>query len=115
MEPNEQTLVPAASRHDHRPSLFTSHEKTDAGLRLLKGESVDAVSQELGVSPGRVERWKSTFVGAGSAELAKRNGAPSKSSVAKHSGSIWQWMCLLLALVAIISILVVFLQRGGQE
>ena len=115
MEPNEQTLDPAVSRHDHRHSRFTSHEKIDAVLRLLKGESVEAVSQELGVSPGRVERWRSSFVAAGSAELAKRNDVPSKSWVAKHSSSIWQWMWLLLALVAVISILVVFMQRSGQE
>jgi len=115
MEPHEQRLVPAASQEDHRHSRFSSHEKTDAVLRLLKGESVETVSQELGVTVGRIERWKNNFVAAGSAELAKRKDDSSKSWAAKHSRAIWQWMWLLVALVAVISILVLFMQRGSQE
>jgi len=115
MTPGEQSLSHTATRHDHRHAQFTTHEKTHAVLRLLKGESVDALSQELGASTGRIERWKESFVAAGSAELAKRTDVSSKSWVAKHAGSIWQWMWLLLALVAVIGILVVFMQRGGQE
>jgi hypothetical protein len=111
MEPQEQPLVPS----DSRPTRFTSHEKTDAVLRLLKGESAEIVSQELGVSVSRIERWKSSFVAAGSAELAKRKDVHSKSWAARHSGSIWQWMWLLLVLVAVIAVLVLFMQRGGQE
>lgn len=114
MQPSEQPLVPSASRHDHRHARFTSHEKTAAVLRLLKGESAETVSEELGVSVGRIERWKSSFVAAGSAELAKRKDISSKSWVAKH-GSIWQWVWLLVALVAVISLLVLFMQRGSQE
>ncbi|MGA2600651.1 MAG: helix-turn-helix domain-containing protein [Bryobacteraceae bacterium] len=115
MAPGEQSLSHTASRHDHRHARVTSREKTDAVLRLLKGESVDALSLELGVSTGRIERWKDSFVAAGSAELAKRTDVPSKSWAAKHVGSIWQWVWLLIALVAVIGILVVFMQRGGQE
>ena len=111
----EQPLVPAASRHDHRHARFTSHEKTDAVLRLLKGESVETVSEELGASADRIERWKNSFVAAGSAELAKRQDISKKNWAGKYAGSIWQWMWLLVALVAVITILVVFMQRGGQE
>lgn len=115
MASNDEPLGSSESARDHQHARFTSHEKTDAVLRLLKGESVETVSQELGVSVGRIERWKSSFVAAGSAELAKRKDVHSKSWAAKHSGSIWQWMWLLLALVAVISLLVLFMQRGGQE
>ena len=115
MQPNDQPVVSTASPHDHRHARFTSHEKTDAVLRLLKGESADTVSQELGVSVGRIERWKKTFVAAGSAELAKRKDGSSKSWASKHSGTIWQWMWLLVALVAVVSMLVLFMQRGPQE
>jgi hypothetical protein len=114
MQPGEQPLVPSAARHEHRHARLTSHEKTDAVLRLLKGESAETVSQELGVSIGRIERWKSSFVAAGSAELAKRKDVPTKTWVTKH-GSISQWVWLLFALVAIITMLVLFMQRGPQE
>lgn len=115
MDPIDQPLVPSELTPDRRHARFTSHEKTDAVLRLLKGESVETVSQELGVSAGRIERWKSSFVAAGSAELAKRKDVHPKGWAAKHSGSIWQWMWLLVALIAAISLLVLFMQRGGQE
>jgi hypothetical protein len=103
------------SRQVHRDVRVTSHEKTDAVLRLLNGESVETVSHELGVTVGRIERWKSSFVAAGSAELAKRKDISSKSWTVKHSGSIRQWMWLLFALVAVISILVVLMQRSPQD
>jgi hypothetical protein len=114
MQPDDQRVASTSSPRDRRHARFTSHEKTDAVLRLLKGESADSVSQELGVSVGRIERWKNTFVAAGSAELAKRKGDSSKSW-SKYSGTIWQWMWLLVALVAVVSMLVLFMQRGPQE
>jgi len=104
-------------RKSDRYEQVTSRAKTDAVLRLLKGESVEALSQELGISIRRIERWKSRFVEAGSAELAKRTDNFSNSSkgwVAKHSGSIREWFWLLLALVAIICLLTVFMQRGSS-
>lgn len=113
MMTSEQPQVSSTSPRDRRHSRFTSHAKTAAVLRLLKGESVETVSDELGITIGRLERWKDRFVSAGSAELAKRTDVPSNRWVAKHLGSIWQWMWLLAALVAIISILTVFMQRGG--
>lgn len=115
MKSGEHSISSSESRQVHRDVRVTSHEKTDAVLRLLKGESVEAVSHELGVTVGRIERWKSSFVAAGSAELAKRKDIPSKSWAGKYSGSIRQWMWLLFALVAVISILVLLMQRGSQE
>jgi hypothetical protein len=116
MQPGEQSLVSSSgSRHKDRHEQVTSRAKTDAVLRLLKGESVDAVSQELGVSIRRIERWKDRFLQAGSAELAKRTDEPSQGWVAKHSTSIRQWIWLLLVLIALISFLVVFMDRGSPE
>jgi hypothetical protein len=73
------------------------------------------VSQELGVSIARIERWKNSFVAAGSTELAKRKDDSSKNWRTKHLGSIWQWTWLLIALVGIISFLVLFMQRSSPE
>jgi len=115
MQPSEQPLIPAPSPDHRRHARFSSHEKTDAVLRLLKGESVETVSQELGISTSRVERWKNSFVAAGTAELSRRKDEFSKGWAAKHSRTMWQWMWLLFALVAVISMLVLFMQRGPQE
>src|SRR5258708_31457446 len=60
------------NRETRATERFTSREKVSAVLRVLQGESVDIVSAELGVPAGRLERWRSDFVAAGSAELSKR-------------------------------------------
>ena len=91
---------------------ITSRAKTEAVLRLLKGESVQEVSEELGVSARRVERWKARFLEAGFAELAKRSDDPHKSWVSKHSSSIWQWLLVLVALFVLVSILTALGQIG---
>jgi hypothetical protein len=115
MDSGEQPLVSSEPRHNRRHAQFTSHEKTDAVLRLLKGEPTETVSRELGVSVTRVERWKGKFVAAGSAELAKRKVGSSKGWSARYSVPIGQWIWLLFALVAVITIFVVLFQRAGQE
>ena len=115
MQSDEQSLGSSELSQTERHERITSRAKTDAVLRLLNGESVDTVSHELGVTVGRIERWKSTFVAAGSAELARRKGAHSKSRGLKNWASIRQWLLLLIALIAVISLLVVLMQRGTQE
>ena len=115
MQPSEQAISHSTSQHEQRHTRVGSRAKTDAVLRLLRGEPIETISEELDVSVGRIERWKERFVAVGSAELAKRTDVASKHWAAKHMGSIWQWVWLLVALVAVISILVVFMQRGGQE
>jgi hypothetical protein len=102
-------------RSQSRAEQLTAAQKATAVLRVLRGESVEAVSEDLGVSIRRLERWQSEFVTAGSAALTKRTDLHSKSWLSKHSGSIVQWIWLLLALIVVISLLAVFMQRGSTE
>ena len=102
-------------RSQSRAEQFTSAQKAAAVLRVLRGESVETVSEDLGVSIRRLENWQSEFVTAGSAALAKRNDLHSRGWLSKHSGSIAQWVWLLVALIAVISLLAVFMQRGSSE
>jgi transposase len=98
-----------------RHGQFTSHQKTEAVLRVLKGESLETIREELGITIGRIERWKTSFVAGGSAELAKRKTDSSKSWAVKHSTFLQQWGWLLFTLVTIIGLLVVFMQRSPRE
>jgi hypothetical protein len=102
-------------RSQDRVEQLTAVEKATAVLRVLRGEPAETVSNDLGVSVRRLERWQSEFVTAGSAELAKRRDLPSKSRLGKHSQSIVQWLWLLLGLIAVISLLAVAMQHGGAE
>lgn len=106
-----------SGEHSHeggRHSRFTSRQKTEAVLRLLKGESAENVSRELGVTIGRIERWKDRFVAAGSAELARRQDH-KQGWAAKHSQAFRQWLWLLLTLIGTVTVLVLLMQRGSQE
>jgi transposase len=94
---------------------FTSREKTTAVLRLLKGESGNALSAELDVSIRRLERWQNEFVSAGTAALARRKDRHSPGLFAKHSGAILQWAGLLAALVILVALLAIFLQRAPGD
>ena len=40
----------------------TSSRKNEAVLRLLEGEAIDRVSQELGVTITQLEKWKTTVL-----------------------------------------------------
>ncbi|MGD1095452.1 MAG: helix-turn-helix domain-containing protein [Bryobacteraceae bacterium] len=115
MTSGEPYPVSSESLHSQGHERITSRAKTEAVLRVLKGETVERVSEDLGISVGRIQRWKNNFVEAGSAELVRRKHTSSKSWLARHSNSIWQWTLLLLVLVAVVSLLVVFMQRGPQD
>src|SRR3972149_11763399 len=41
---------------------WTAGRKKEAVLRLLRGEAVDNLSRELGVTIGQLEAWKSTVL-----------------------------------------------------
>src|ERR1700733_1446008 len=73
-----QLSMSASRQHDDEPlrtsssKRFTTTEKVNAVLRLLKGEPLAKLSLELGVAAHRLERWQNDFVTGGSAALSKR-------------------------------------------
>ena len=48
---------------------FSSQRKVEAVLRLLRGEELDALSRELGVTAARLSSWREEFLQAGKAGL----------------------------------------------
>ena len=51
---------------------FSARRKVEIVLRLLRGEDLELVSRELGVTAARLSRWREQFLHAGQAELKKR-------------------------------------------
>ena len=51
---------------------FTASRKREAVVRLLRGESLEAVSRDLGVTAARVSQWREEFVAGGEASLRSR-------------------------------------------
>ena len=94
---------------------FAARDKTDAVLRLLKGDSLANVSTELGVSTDRLERWRNDFITGGSEALSKRKSGGSREWFPKRRTQIVQWAVFFIVLAVVIGALEMFLQRGVSE
>ena len=51
---------------------FSSKRKVTAVLRLLKGEDLDTLSRELGVSAATLSAWRDSFLSGAEANLKSR-------------------------------------------
>ena len=51
---------------------FSSRRKREAVVRLLRGEDLDTLSRELGVTAHTLSGWRETFLFAGEAALKSR-------------------------------------------
>ena len=60
----------SASRQDK--GRWSSQRKTEVVLRLLRGETLDALSRELGVSSARLAEWRDEAIAAMQAGLQSR-------------------------------------------
>jgi len=55
--------------------------KRDAVLRLLRGESVEAISREMGVEIYRLEQWRDKGLSGIAAALKQREGDPVQAEL----------------------------------
>jgi len=81
-------------------------------LRILRGESREALAEELKVPAERIEAWESTFLDAGRKALSSRKQRWFRPS--KTGGRIAQWSVLLLVLLAVVYFLTRFMQSTGE-
>ena len=61
-----------ASAAPVRERRMTSGRKRDAVLRLLRGEPLEIVARELGVTAADLSGWRDAFLDAGAASLKSR-------------------------------------------
>jgi transposase-like protein len=69
--------VPEMTKHSAKTvsqdrGRFSANRKTDAVLRLLRGEDLDALSRELGVVAATLPGWRDAFLDGGKASLKSR-------------------------------------------
>ena len=55
-----------------RGGWFSARRKRETVLRLLRGEDLESVSRELGITAARVSPWRDQFLAAGQASLKSR-------------------------------------------
>lgn len=63
-----------AGEAKEKPKRFWAQHKTEAVLRLMRGEDIEILSRELGVTAARLTRWREAFLAAGAEGLKKRPG-----------------------------------------
>ena len=61
----------AAAERDRR-GRFLARRKRATVLRLLRGEDLESVSRELGITAARASHWRDQFLAAGQAGLKSR-------------------------------------------
>jgi len=57
---------------DRRARRFSARCKAEAVMRLLRGEALELVSRELGVTAASLTDWREKFLGAGLEAMKKR-------------------------------------------
>jgi hypothetical protein len=64
----------SAAAEGERPDKgrWSSRRKTEVVLRLFRGETLDALSRELGVTPGKLAEWRDEALAAMQAGLQSR-------------------------------------------
>lgn len=106
------------SEHERRTRHLSPKEKSEAVLRLLKGESASDVAAELGVRLHRLERWQNSFLAGGLEALekdAKARRRTASQELQQALKPVLQWVGLFLVLAITILFLVRFLNTSSPE
>src|SRR3954454_3708802 len=69
---------------------FSARRKTEAVLRLLRGEDLDALSRELGVIAATLAGWRESFLDGGTAALKSRPADDRDEEIARLRSKVGQ-------------------------
>jgi transposase len=69
--PPQAASAPEPDEHA-REKRFSARRKIELVLRLLKGESLDALSRETGLTAAKLSQWRDEFLAGGEASLQSR-------------------------------------------
>jgi transposase-like protein len=64
--------APAGGDGAREAGRFSARRKTDAILRMLRGEPLDMLARELGVTAATLAHWREEFLAGGQAALKSR-------------------------------------------
>jgi transposase-like protein len=69
---------------------FSADRKTDAILRLLRGEDLDTLSRELGVTAATLSSWRGAFLDGGRAAMKSRPADDRDELIARLQAKVGQ-------------------------
>lgn len=77
----------SARERDDR-GRFSTQRKADAVVRLIRGESLDTLSRELGVTAATLSHWHESFLASGRAGLKSRNTTAQEDEVRRLKAKV---------------------------
>jgi transposase len=83
--PKQNTKTDALDR-----GRFSARRKTDAVVRLLRGEDLDALSRELGVTAATLSPWRQAFLDGGTAAMKSRPADERDEEIARLRAKVGQ-------------------------
>lgn len=69
---------------------FSARRKTEAVLRLLRGEDLDTLSRELGVTAAALSPWREGFLDGGTAAIKSRPADDRDEEIARLRAKVGQ-------------------------
>lgn len=69
---------------------FSARRKTEAVLRLLRGEDLDTLSRELGVVAATLSGWRAAFLDGGTAAMKSRPTDDRDEEIARLRSKVGQ-------------------------
>ena len=69
---------------------FSAKRKTEAVLRLLRGEDLDTLSRQLGVTAATLSGWRDSFLDGGTAAMKSRPADDRDELVARLQAKVGQ-------------------------
>jgi len=79
------------------PKRFLGEAQGSSGLRLLRGEDIDLVSRDIGVTAATLTQWRDTFLKAGEAglkpHLAKESVEVGRLREKNRANRPWKTSC----------------------
>jgi hypothetical protein len=87
--------VPEMTKHSTQTDAqdrgrFSAKRKTEAVLRLLRGEDLDTLSRELGVTAATLSSWRGGFLDGGTAALKSRPTDDRDEVIARLQAKVGQ-------------------------
>jgi len=67
-----RATAPADADGGREPGRFSARRKAEAILRMLRGEALDGLARELGVTAATLAQWREQFLAGGQAALKSR-------------------------------------------
>ncbi len=69
---------------------FSAKRKTQIILRLLRGEDLETLSQEVGVTAATLSRWRDSFLDGGTAAMKSRPADERDEEIARLRSKVGQ-------------------------